>query len=286
MLEYSRGAKRIKPRFHKFYNEIEVYVEDEDDENFYEKLLKQIIGDLVKIGRVFGVGGKRNLYDKVGDYMSGRLKGSVFFIADGDFERLLNSKIPVADRFHMLEEYCIENYLFEEEAICKIIQEEKPRLKIRRIKKDMKIPECLEVYVNELTSLFACFIFVQIHKLGEANVKIGIGRFISNGGIPRLEKRKIDRYVDRVRKSHPVSEGKEFDKEIREIIKAMGDNWRERKRYICGKNYLLPLLRFEMKRYSVRDLETKSLRLRLANHCSFGSLVKLKEQVKGLGYGN
>ncbi len=286
MLEYSSGAKRIKPQFHKFYNEIEVYVEDTNDESFYEELLKQIIGDIVKIGRVFGVGGKRNLFVKVDDYISGRLKGSVFFIADGDFDRLLNHKIPVADRLHILEEYCIENYLFEEEAICKIIREEKPRLKIGNIKRDMKIPEWLETQVNELTSLFACFIFVQIHKLSVTNVKIGIGKFISNGGIPRLEKMKIDRYVNSVKKSNQVSKGKAFDKEIQEIIKAMGDNWRERKRYICGCNYLLPLLRFEMKRFSVRDLETKSLRLRLANHCSFGSLLKLKGQVKKLGYGN
>lgn len=280
MLRFSIGATKLKTKFYRYYNDIDVFVEDEDDEVFYEKLLNKIIGNSVRLKRVFGIGGKVNLFQKVNEYIAKPAERKAFFIADGDFDRILNRPFPATSSLYVLEEYCIENFLFEEAAICNIIQEEKPNKKIREIKSVIKLNSWLEENINHLTPLFETFILIQKYNMGIPNVDVGLGTFLSNSGIPRLEKKKIERYIAGVQASYHAIGNKNFDKEISLIERKMGKSWRRRKRYICGKNYLMPLLRFEVKRYFGRDLNPKSFRFRIMNHCRFDSLSKLGEQIK------
>lgn len=280
MLRFSIEALKLKTKFYRYYNEIDVFVEDEDDEAFYEKLLDKIVGNSVRIKRMFGVGGKVNLLEKVNEYIAKPAERKAFFIADGDFDRILNRPFPATSSLYVLEEYCIENFLFEEVAICNVIQEEKPNKKIKEVKSVIKLNSWLEESVNQLTPLFATFILIQKCNMGIPNVDVGLGTFLSNSGIPRLEKKKVERYIARVQASYHARGNKKFKKEIILIEKKLGKSWRRRKRYICGKDYLMPLLRFEVKRCFGRDLNLKSFRFRIMNHCRFDSLSKLGEQIK------
>jgi len=279
MLRYSTAAYKLKTKFYDYYNDIDVYVEDEDDEVFYEKLLNNLVGNSVKMTRVFSVGGKVRLFEMVNDYTTRPWPRNVFFIADGDFDRILKRPFPLSERLHVLEEYCIENFLFEEKAVCNVIQEEKPNKKIREIKESIKFHNWLATSVEKLTPLFACFILIQKHNMGIRNVDLGIGKFISNRGIPNLDEKKINKFITEVRKGYSISVGKNFDEEITLVKGMMGKSWRKKKRNICGKNYLLPLLRFEVKRYFRRDLNPKSFRFRLMNHCSFDSLSRMGQHL-------
>jgi len=280
VLHFSGNAIEVKPIFYKYYNDIDVYVEDENDEIFYEKMLCKVVSSTIRINRVFGVGGKIQLFEKLDEYIREPSSRKVFFIADGDFDRILNRRFPDENILHVLREYCIENYLFEALAIYNVIQEETPRKKIKEIRRNIKISNWLEESVNKLTPLFACFILVQKHDMGIKNVNLGIGKFITNGGIPRIEKGKIDDYMNGVKTNYEEIGKKNFYKEIESILRSMGRGWVARKRYICGKNFLLPLLRFEIKRYFGRDLNPESFRFRIMNHCRFKSLSKLGKQIE------
>lgn len=242
MLRYSSAAKEALTKFYAFYNEANIYVEDEDDEVFYEELLKKVVGDLIRITRVFGVGGKGNLVKKMQEFTGSSAQTNEFFIADGDFDRILNRLLPTTDRLHVLDEYCIENFLFEEDAVCSIVQEEKPLRTFEQWKAKLSFSKWLEETIDGLSPLFACFIFIQKNGLDIQNVKIGIGKFISDGTSPRLDKKKIDEYIASVSSQKPVNGRMEFEKEMLKIIQMMGDNWQTRKRNICGKEYLMPLL--------------------------------------------
>ncbi len=157
-MEYSSGAQEIKPLFYRYYNDVDVYVEDNNDEAFYEKLLEKIVDDSIRIRRVFGVGGKTKLLEKVNKCIVKPSIRKMIFIADGDFDIFLNRKFPDTKLLYVLKEYCIENFLFEEQAINNLIQEESPRKKIREIKAQIRINKWLEETVDRLTILFACFI--------------------------------------------------------------------------------------------------------------------------------
>lgn len=280
MLQYSRRAQEIKPIFYRYYNDVDIYMEDENDEAFYEELLKKIVDDSIRIRRVFGVGGKTKLFEKVYEYIVKSPTRKMMFIADGDFDRILNRKFPHTEVLYVLEEYCIENFLFEEQAIYSLIQEESPRKKIKEIKAQIRAIKWLEETVDRLTPLFACFIIVQKENMGIPNVNLGVGRFLTNAGIPKLDIKKVQTYIDDVKKKYDTIVRNDFDIEIKKITNRMGRGWRTRKRYICGKEYLLPLLRFEIKRLFRSDLKLGKLRFRIMKNCRFESLFELGNQIE------
>jgi len=281
MLKYSREAQELKRKFYASYNNINIFVEDEDDEIFYEELLQKLVDNRVQIARVFGVGGKQNLLNKLSEYIENPKGENSFFIADGDFSRIINACPQQNQRLHILDEYDIENYLLEEHAICIVIQEENPSNSLGKWKELLNFPTWLEETVNSLTPLFVCFIVIQKYDLGEANINVGIGEFITAGRPPLLDVSKIDAYVARFRKDH----GKQIANIVREMSatqKKMGNTWRERKKYICGKKYLFPLLLFEIRGHCGRSLNRESLRFRLVKHCKFDSLSPLQQQIENL----
>jgi hypothetical protein len=280
MLKYSAEALDLKPQFYHFQNDIDVYVEDEDDEVFYEKLFEILLKDAVRIRRVFGVGGKTKLLERLQKYLAGPMMRVKFFVADGDFDRLLGRRFPETDRLHVLAEYCIENFLFEEAAIYAVMQEELPRVSLSQLKTMLNVSGWLQQCVQNLTPLFACFILIQKHGLGIENVKVGVGRFLTNRGTPQLDLTKITDFVSEVRTAHPQVGKRSFDEEMSRVQRRMGKTYRSKKRYICGKEYLLPLLRFEVTRSIRRDMKTESFRFRIMKNCRLRSLTSLKSQIK------
>ena len=280
MLQYSDAARELMPRFYAVYNDIDVFVEDEDDEIFYEELLQKLVSDLLRIKRVFGVGGKQNLLKKVMEYSSHPMADNVFFVADGDFDRILDISPPLNYRLHVLDEYCVENFLFEEDAICVVVQEEKPSKTLEQWKTILSVDIWLEETIKVLTPLFACFIFLQKYDTGEPNIRVGLAKFISDGKRPRLDISKVNEYIVHLQKDFQTRCNTNFQEEISKIEQKMGGTWQERKRYICGKKYLFPLLIFEIRQHCRRSLDVDSLRFRLVKHCRLDSLSSLRQQME------
>ena len=280
MLRYSDEAKELLPRFYAAYNDINVFVEDEDDEIFYEKLLQRLLNNSFRIKKVFGVGGKQKLFKKVGEYLSNAGEEKVFFIADGDFDRILGISPPANEMLHVLDEYCIENFLFEEDAICSVMQEEKPSRSLEQWKKKFGVAVWLKGTIDILTPLFACFILLQKYETGKPNISLGIAKFLSNSNHPSVDPRKIDEYIEGLREEFQKQYGVDSKKEIEKIQRKMGSAWQDRKSYICGKKYLFPLLIFEIKRYCKRKLTVESLRFRLVKHCRLDSLASMRKQIE------
>lgn len=280
MLRYSDAARELLPRFYAEYNDVTVFVEDEGDEIFYQKLLQNLFESSLRITRVFGVSGKENLFKKVIEYSEGKIIENAFFIADGDLDRMVEISAPPSDRLHVLDEYCIENYLFEEDAVCLVVQEENPSKTLEQWKERVNFLAWLENTVNVLTPLFACFVFIQKHDLGKKNIGVGIGVLISNGGHRSLDVSKVKRYVQRTKKEIQKCYDVNYEKEILKIERKMGRTWQKRKRNICGKNYLLPLLLFEIRRHCKRRLTVESVRFRLVKHCRLDTLLALRKQIE------
>lgn len=282
MLEYSAEASEIKEIFYHFYNELDIYVEDEDDEVFYETLLTKVLSQQIRASRVFGVGGKDSLFEKLDAYLAKPSARKKFFIADGDLDWVLGRSFRRTKHLHVLREYCIENFLFEVSAIYSVMQEEVPRRSLWELRSSFNPSNWLEACVNDLTPLFACFIIVQKYSLGKRNVKLGVGPFLSGKGIPQLDKTKIAKHIDEIRKVYVPVNGKTFDDEMREVMEKMGKTWKQRKRHICGKSYLMPLLRFEVKRHTRREIKHDSFRFRIVKNCELSSLAGLRKKVEAL----
>jgi hypothetical protein len=64
--------------------EIDVYVEDQNDEVFYKSLINAACGEIVQVSRVFGLGGRKAVLDAAAAYNPSDRKA--LFIVDGDLE--------------------------------------------------------------------------------------------------------------------------------------------------------------------------------------------------------
>jgi hypothetical protein len=237
-----------------------------------------LVGTQARISRVFSVPGKTSLFSKVKEHAENRNTENAFFIVDADFDVILERPIPESDRLHVLEEYCIENFVLEEEAAISIMQEESPKIRREDLKRRFDFNKWLQSVVEELTPLFACFIFIQKHQLPNKNVDIGIGSFIS-GREPRLDKKRVQEYIANLSHSLPTGFENRYSQEIPEIISKMGDTWVMQKKYICGKHYLIRLLFFEIVRNTRSSVPLDSLRFRLMRKCTFDSLTDLKNHI-------
>ncbi len=280
MLEYSPEGKDALPCFYRDYNDIDVFIEDDSLEIFYQEILGKLLNKSIKITRIFSTSGKSELLEKFHGYIESSEIDKAFFIVDPDFDHILGTMHPSHARLHILDEYCIENYLFEEKAFISVCLEEKPG---KRIDWDSKVnySAWLEGVTGQLTPLFACFIYTQKKGISEPNVGLGIGKFIS-GSPPSLDPKRIDAFIVGFKCNAFIAEGSQQDIDLQQIVSAMGATSAERKRYISGKDFMFPLLSWELTRHTNKKIDHESLRFRIMKHCTLTSLHRLKMQIESI----
>src|SRR4051812_24509150 len=86
------------------FNDIEFYVEDEDQENLYLAIFKRLFPG-VKLEKIFPLGGKKNVRDEARLHVGNKKK---VFVVDKDFDDLLGRKLSLPNLFY-LDRYSIEN---------------------------------------------------------------------------------------------------------------------------------------------------------------------------------
>ncbi|MGO4501180.1 DUF4435 domain-containing protein, partial [Paenibacillus sp. 2RAB27] len=101
------------------YDDLIVYIEDSKGVHIYETIINRLFGNSLTINHINAVGGKKNLEEIYRESLKNKLdknKKACFFIADLDFDQLLNKKTIIDDNFVYLKRYSIENYLVDEKV--------------------------------------------------------------------------------------------------------------------------------------------------------------------------
>lgn len=121
-LSFSTEQKQVSGIFYNnSHNGIIIYTEDTDNEHdfyikFYNRLLKDSgvkIDKVIQLGRCDDV---KNCCDTDTDYSIPKL-----YVIDGDIYQTYKPK-QEEDRLFVLDRYCIENYMVDEDTICHTIQ--------------------------------------------------------------------------------------------------------------------------------------------------------------------
>jgi hypothetical protein len=147
--------------FYTQFNEIEFYVEDTDQENFYFNILKNLFSDL-KFEKIFPLNGKMNVKDSARLNLGNRKK---VFIVDLDFDGILGT-VEVAENLFYLKKYSIENYLISKESLYEVIRIKNPTLKNRDIDSLYDYNSVLNNTSKYLSELACSFITIQKYNLG------------------------------------------------------------------------------------------------------------------------
>lgn len=118
-LGYSDNALLSRYFFYKDINDINIFVEDKDKEYEYETIFERMFESKYCIKSIIAVGGKLNLekaYNKYGKYDKENRSKINVYIADGDFDRIIDIKMIDDQNFIYLESYNIENYFIDKKA--------------------------------------------------------------------------------------------------------------------------------------------------------------------------
>lgn len=173
----SPEALAVLDIFYDEFNDVHFFVEDEDQENLYEVILRRMFPEL-KIARVFPLGGKQAVLDHALSLIEENRKPRSIYLVDKDFDDLLGMKAQKPGLFY-LDRYCIENYFADPDAILEVVIEAAPKLKRREIAADLDLPKKLTELIESLRPLFQMFYCVQRFELHLKNCSLPAERFCS-----------------------------------------------------------------------------------------------------------
>lgn len=277
MIGYSNETRRLVSTFLTYRNEIDIYTEDEDkDKEFYNVLFSKLLNDEIKINDITPLGSKDNVIEHCKkDNSTTRKK---VYIVDGDIA-VINSQNNNIENLFVLNRYCIENYLFNENSICNFLYLNCGTKSEITIKDELKYDEWLENYSENLIELF--FHFSIIDSNG--------GKFMLYNANKYHSKKGNDiEFNSSLVKSDIVTLKKEIltliseDKYIKQISE-LRNQWNYSSNnlitIISGKDYLIPILLFKSQLFkSSKALPSlEEVKIALVQNINTDDLKDLKE---------
>jgi Protein of unknown function (DUF4435) len=107
MLKWPSRARIAIRKLFQPLQDIDVYVEDENDEVFYRALLKRVGANEIRVARVFGLGGRSAVIEAARAYQDPQRRA--LFLIDGDLDWVRGVALQGPAHLHRHEAYCVEN---------------------------------------------------------------------------------------------------------------------------------------------------------------------------------
>ncbi len=256
------------------FNDVNFYVEDIDQENFYLVVLKKLFPE-IKINRIFPRGGKEPVLKEARKSLKNKNK---VFILDFDFDEILDKKEYLNNVLY-IKRYSIENYLIEKESITEFIKEENTKIRkddLKRFDVSDFFKECKDI----LSDLATNFLLIKKFELGNKYLKIEPHRDCDFGSNPCCIKPAIttpyyNAIENKLKLINPRlkyhSQLAKHRKHFNSVLKALTN--------IPGK-YLIGILKTKLRKlFSISQMTIDSFTYRLAKNCKFAELQYLKEGI-------
>ena len=278
MLKWPTRARAAIRSLFKPLQDIEVYVEDENDEVFYRTLLKRVADPKLKIARVISLGNRDAVVAaaKVHDHST----KPALFIIDGDLDWVVGLPKPFEKGLHRHNAYCVENLLVCSHAITNLVVQDVV-LSNEDAAKAVKFTDWVAKVEQPLTELFAAYATArQLHpQLKTVSTGVGVMCTQRNKGkASMLDDKKVSSHVTATLTEVEKTAGKT---KTRAALSAARHRIRSMPfplDAVSGKDFLLPLLNFHLQSVG-SNTSRRSLRLRLAGMCHEDRLLDLKASV-------
>lgn len=292
MLRFGIDSLKSISKFFSYRNDIDIYTEDkETDKEFYKALFKNLLGEKIIINDITPLGCKANVINayKNQNKNDGRKK---IFIVDGDLELINKNNIVSEKNLVVLDSYCIENYLIEENGIINLLYYSSGTESLENIKNKLNYDKWLSYNATTLTTLFINFAILR--KLGGGPVLQNAHQFLTlNKKQTILDKIKVKKYTNTIYNeiiTLLTTNGltnSEANKLYLEEYDSIISNWKYNNetylRIVSAKNYTLPLLQFRINHCINKGkslIQKSSLKLFLASNSKLDRLNFLRERIK------
>lgn len=281
MIDRSSAAKYATSVFFQKYNDIDVYVEDTavGYQKIYANLLCRAIGNFISIERVFPLGARTQVTAAAQHFLENTGSRKSVFIVDGDLFLLMGEPEALPQNVITLPRYCIENFLYDEESLVSIIDEETHAYTEQQIREKLDYKNWLEKLQIPLRNLFIDYAIAQTLGVGLKTVSLGYQNFCLNK-FGEISTSKIQEFVDDLRKSIKALHGDE----VYECTKAkieinVKNNCCFVSTYVSAKDISLSLLLVRIRQISETKASNLNLKLRLSKKCDISPLKGVSEKI-------
>jgi hypothetical protein len=264
--------------FYDEFNDVHFFVEDEDQENLYEVILRRMFPEL-RIARVFPLGGKQAVLDHDPQVDAEVTKPRSVYLVDKDFDDLLGAKIQKPMLFY-LERYCIENYIAEPDAILEVVVESAPKLKRADIAAALNLSAKLTEFLDSLRPLFQLFYCVQRFELDLKNCSIPVETFCIASRRWQVDTAALADYQAKVTlaASNTPSAAVLADPLLHIEVAALAQM--DPHTVISGKHLCKLLFHFVKSRYNLGSITFESFLFRTCKNSSMHALESLAAEIR------
>ena len=281
MLRYKEFIIPTISLFFKAKNDVDIFIEDSNDEEFYKALIQRLT-DGKRVKKIISCKCKTELIKACEADQIDRVRKRIY-LTDGDLDLIVDSNIYDLKYLYILEKYCIENYLIEEEGILEVLHSNIV-LDKSVIKKQLTLNNYLKSISNPLIQLFLHYSITHLHKMGTKTVANAVATFCKqNKSLTVLDIIKIENKIKELREEIILKIGEdEYDATIYDLRQKWPSNNQTLLTIVSAKDYLLPLLIFRFKKLKGKvsfNLKSESLRIGLAKNINLDSLSNLKNKI-------
>jgi len=281
MLRYKDFTIPTISLFFKSKNDIDIFIEDSNDEEFYKVLLQRLT-DGKRIKKIISCKCKTELIKACETDQLDRNRKRIY-LADGDLDLIIDTNRKDLKHLHILDLYCIENHLVDEEGILEVLHSivvlDKPM-----IQKQLKFNNYLKSISNPLIELFLHYSITHLHKMATKTVSNPIGKFCKqNKSMTVLDIEKVELKIKELREEIIL---KIDEDNYNNTIYALRQKWPSNSKtlltIVSAKDYTLPLLTFRFKKLKGKEsfnLKWESIRISLAKNINLKSLEGLKMKI-------
>lgn len=273
-------ARKARAHFLKKWNDIDIFIEDGSaySQKIYKELINRIGHGCFQVHQVFPLGNKTEVIRACSkDQTNERPR---LYVIDGDLDLLQGSSSPDLRHLFRHPVYCLENYLFDEQAVMEILYEEIPEADWPEISHKLDF-ENFENELEFLIYLFAMFALMGFYAPSSKTVSLGITAFVSEvDARQKLNHDKINTFIQneylKICEAHGESN-------IWGDLLAIMDRLLQVPRpldLVSGKDFLMPALRWRFNQLCKLKASSHSLYIRLARHSSPDRYAGFAQAVK------
>jgi len=259
--------------------DIDIYVEDEGSEVFYTELLKRLVGRDTRIATVVPLRGRDNVLKKAEEYADPR---PALFLIDGDLHWVAGLALPTLPHIFIHPCYCVENYLFCEDAMIEIVVENHGCIERDTAKDALDWPTVRNRVETLLLPLFLEFAVAFALCPDIRTVSRGIGCLLRDsrkGSPPELDEDKVFSVLQEVKDELVARVGRDVYEVKRSLIEQRIKTLRDPIDAVSGKDFLVPVQMFEAGNKGGQKVQRKSFVFRLARHCRLDKMESLRQKI-------
>lgn len=268
--------------FFRHKNNIDVFIEDKYDDEFYKVILTRAFSNGAKISKLISLGGKENVINAC---KSDQIERDVkrIYIVDGDLELILDKNNYNLKHLFVHKVYCVENYLFDKASIIEILHDHLV-IEKNKIEKTLSYDNWLREISHSLIELFLHYALCKRFSPSSPTIQLGVGNLckqVKHASV--LDTCKVNDRIELL-KTEIISNSS--DEIYADDIYILRQKWsisiETLLRIVSAKDYLITLLQFRFQKFhNIKSVKIRNeeLRFRLAKTCNLNELNEIRKYV-------